>query len=210
MSAALKLRLPGLVFHVRLGMDCVHGLPVYRGARTLYASNLWGMTQTQLTNAEEGFLVGEEGLLREAAHLQSLGTIITTETKNISKPCACVNVCPCVLAWGTCGHTHVEARDCHYTHSPITLHLKCWVLVSHWMTGLPSLVSPLAMGISYLHCPNSGITSELPILHPCEYQRSDFEPQFKASSSQDVCLLLTGVSSRKMLLIHYAVQRNSF
>lgn len=71
MSAALKLRLPGLVFHVRLGMDYVHGLPVYRGARTLYASNLWGMTQMQLTNAEEGFLVGEEGLLRETAHLQS-------------------------------------------------------------------------------------------------------------------------------------------
>lgn len=113
MSAALKLRLPELVFHVRLGMGYAHGWPVYRESRTLYASNLWGMTQAQLTNAEEGFLVGEEGLLREAAHLQSLGTIITTETKSISKPCACVNVCPCVLAWGMCAYS---AHGCVNTH----------------------------------------------------------------------------------------------
>lgn len=71
--------------------------------------------------------------------------------------CQCVSMCPCmsdvcIQCTQLCGHTHVEARDCHYMHSPITLQLKGWVLVFHWMTDLPRLVSPLAMGISYLHC----------------------------------------------------------
>lgn len=83
--------------------------------------------------------------------------------------CECVSICPCmrdvcIQCTQLCGHTHVEARDCPYMHSPITLHFKCWVLVSHWMTDLVSLVSPLAMGIPYLHCPNAAYPSSMWVL----------------------------------------------
>lgn len=213
---ARKLRLPGLVFHVRLGMEYVHGLPVYRGARSLYASDLWRMTQMQLNSAEEGFLVDEEGLLRDTAHLQSLCAIITTETKSTSKPCACVSVCPSVLAWGMCAYSaygcvekHMWRPETVLTRTPqslSTLNAEFWSLTGWliWLVWLARLPWDFPTSTVQMLEPQVGC---LPSIH-VSTRGQTCEAQFKASSSQDVCLLPTGVSSRKMLLIHHAVQRD--
>lgn len=203
MSAAPKLRLPGLVFHVRLGMEYVHGLPVYRGARTLYTSNLWRMTQMQLNNAEEGFLVGEEGLLRDTAHLQSLCAIITTETKSISKPCACVSVCPSVLAWGMCAYSAPGCVDTHMwrpetvltciPQSLSTLNAEFWS-VTGWLIWLVWLA----------HLPWEFPASTVQML---PYPSSMWVPEVRLVSLS-LKPAPAGVSSRKMLLIHHALQRN--
>lgn len=176
--AARKLRLPGLVFHVRLGMEyvtCLQGSQDPVCFRSL-------KNDTDATQQCKGRVSGGWGRASEG-HCTS--TIPVRNNHNWDKKhvkamrmCECVSICPCmrdacIQCIRLCGHTCVEARDRPYMHSPITLQLKCWVLVSHWMTDLATLVSPLALGLPHLHCPNAGTTSGLPSLHPCKYQRSD-------------------------------------
>lgn len=74
--------------------------------------------------------------------------------------CECVSICPLHEGRVHTVHTAVWTHTCGgqwlSLHTfPITLYFKCWVLVSHWMADSASLVSLLAMGIPYLHCPNA-------------------------------------------------------